>query len=199
MNSKRQAEIVLAMVFSLFVAVGSARANQPVPPGSAHSVGSDTVAAALVARGISVQPSQVEFLAAVKSNHPQPALEIQHLQATTEHSLLARVRCREAGECLPFYVIVHLFDRQQSQVLEHLPTPVSPTQALRAAAPRPDWVVRTGESATFVLEGKDFRATAPVICLQNGKQGETIRVSSLDHKRIMVGEIVGPGLLHGAL
>jgi flagella basal body P-ring formation protein FlgA len=47
--------------------------------------------------------------------------------------------------------------------------------------------------------GKDFRATTPVICLENGRQGESIRVSSLDRKRIMVGEIVGPGLLRGDL
>jgi len=60
-------------------------------------------------------------------------------------------------------------------------------------------VIRTGQRATIVLQGENLRATTSVICLQNGQRGESIRVSSLDRKRIMVGEIVGPGLLHGTL
>ena len=162
-------------------------------------MGADAVTAALAARGLSVAPSQVEFLASVRSIRPNPALEIEHLQAAGQRSLLVRVRCRETADCLPFFVVVHLSDRQDVEaMLERMPA----TARLQPAASRPsrpNWMLRQGETAMFVLENKDLRASAPVICLQNGRQGDSIRVSSLDHKRIMIGEIVGPGLLRAYL
>jgi len=162
-------------------------------------VGADAVTAALAARGLSVAPSQVEFLASVRSIRPNPALEIEHLQAAGQRSLLVRVRCRETAECLPFFVVVHLSDKQELQAMLKQ-TPATASLLPAASKPsRPSWMVRQGETAMFVLENKDLRASAPVICLQNGRQGDSIRVSSLDHKRIMIGEIVGPGLLHAYL
>jgi hypothetical protein len=200
MAFKRQNSGVLLAVLSILVVGEYARAAGHLSPAMPYSLGAEEVTAALATRGISMQTDQVEFLAPVKSRRPEPALEVERLQAANRASLLARIRCREAGECLPFYVVLHLSDKQQSQaLLERLPATASPVQAARTPTPRPNWVVRAGQRATFVLEREDVRASAPVICLQNGQQGESIRVSSLDHKRIMVGEIVAPGLLHGAL
>lgn len=196
---KSHAGIVLAVMMSVVIAGGRARASEPMPSRSAYSVGADAVTAALAARGLSVAPSQVEFLASVRSIRPNPALEIEHLQAAGQRSLLVRVRCRETADCLPFFVVVHLSDRQDVEaMLERMPA----TARLQPAASRPsrpNWMLRQGETAMFVLENKDLRASAPVICLQNGRQGDSIRVSSLDHKRIMIGEIVGPGLLRAYL
>ena len=196
---KRQNRVVLAVILGLFAVMGSARAADIVSPAMPYRVGADRVAEALAARGISVQPGQLEFLASVKSSRPDPALEIEHLQATSRDSVLARVRCREAGVCLPFLVVLRLTTKQDPQtILERLPA--TKVQFLPAGNQhRPKWMVKTGQTATFVMQGKDVRATTPVICLQNGRQGESIRVSSLDRKRIMVGEIVAPGLLRGTL
>jgi flagella basal body P-ring formation protein FlgA len=41
--------------------------------------------------------------------------------------------------------------------------------------------------------------TLPVICLENGSQGERIRVSSTDRKFTYLGEIVAPGMLRTQL
>ena len=195
---KGQNGAMVAAMLGIFAVMGCACAAQPVSPGMPDRVGADRVAAALAARGLSLQPEQVEFLASVKSSRPDPALQIERLQAAGD-SVLARIRCRDAGECLPFYVVLHLTGKQDMQaMLKLMPATGSPVPAATHPS-RPQWVVRSGQRATFVLLGKELRATTPVICLENGRQGESIRVSSLDRKRIMVGEIVGPGLLRGAL
>lgn len=197
MDLKGKNGAVVAMMLSFFAVLGHAGATRPA--GVQYRVSERRVAAALAARAISVQPEQVEFLAAVKSNQAEPELEVAHLQAAGRGALLARIRCREAGACLPFLVVVHFSNSQEAPAMlerQH----ASEIQPRRTNTPtRPAWIVKSGQTATFVLEGKEMRATTPVICLQNGRQGESIRVSSLDRKRIMVGEIVGPGLLHGTL
>jgi len=196
---KRQNGVVLAAILSIFAAGEYAAAAQQASPPKPYSLGAEEVTTALATHDISLGIDQVEFLAQVKSSHPNSTLEVERLQAASRVSLLARMRCREAGECLPFYVVLHLSDKQEPQaMLERFPAS-PPVHTVPASTLRPIWVVRAGEKATFVLEGKNFRATAPVICLQSGRQGENIRVSSLDRKRVMVGEIVAPGLLHGAL
>lgn len=196
---ERQNRVVLMAIMGLFVLMASACAANLVSPAMPYLVRADRVADTLAARGISVQPGQLEFLASVKSSRRYPELEIEHLQATGRGSVLARIRCREAGVCLPFLVVLHLTARQHPEaILERLPA--TKVQFLPAGNQhRPNWMVKTGQTATLVMQGKDVRATTPVICLQNGRRGESIRVSSLDRKRTMVGEIVGPGLLQGAL
>ena len=199
MTLQRQNRAILAAILSLFAMIGSAGAVQPMSPETWYRVGADCVVDALAARGISVQRDQLEFLASVKSSRPDPGLEIERLQATSRDFVLARVRCREAGECLPFLVVLHLTARQYSRAILQ-PLPPAQGQLRTTGNPhRPNWMVKTGQTATLVMQGKDVRATTPVICLQNGRRGESIRVSSLDRKRIMVGEIVGSGLLRGAL
>jgi hypothetical protein len=187
----------MAAMLGIFAVMGCACAAEPASAQMAYRIGAEQVAAVLVARGLSLQPEQVEFLAAVTSSRPDPALQVERLQAAGE-SVLARFRCRDAGDCLPFYVVLHLTGRQDMQAVLKLISPPRPAPAAPRPS-RPKWVVRSGQRAMFVLLGKDFRATTPVICLENGRQGESIRVSSLDRKRIMVGEIVGPGLLRGDL
>jgi len=193
----RHNRVVLAALLSLFVVRGYVHAADVASPAMPYRVSADGVADAFAKRGISVQ--RVEFLASVKSSRPDPALEIERCQRTSRDSVLARIRCHEAGVCLPFLVILHLAPGQDPQGIAE-PAPTTQGQLRTTGSPhRPNWTVKIGQTATLVMQGRDVRATTPVICLQNGRQGETIRVTSLDRQRIWVGEIVGPGLLRGAL
>jgi len=189
--------VVLAALLAMFAM--RAGAAEPVSIETWYRISADRVAAALAERGIAVQPHRVEFLISVRSRRPEPVLEIEHLQTAGHNSVLARLHCRDAGECLPFYVVLHLSGKQDVQAMIERSYPhATPARAVTAPA-RPHWVVRAGQRAVIVLQGENLRATTSVICLQNGQQGESIRVSSLDHQRTMVGEIVGPGLLRGTL
>jgi len=189
--------VILAAILAVWAL--SASAAEPVSFETWYQIGADRVAAALAARGIPVKPGQVEFLASVRSRRAEPVLEIEGLQTASRDSMLARIHCRDAGECLPFYVVLHLSAAQDKQaIIERAYPAASPVHA--ASNPvRPQWVVRLGQRAILVLQGENLRATTSVICLQNGGKGESIRVSSLDRKRTMLGEIVGPGLLRGTL
>jgi len=199
MARKREIEAVLAAMLAIIVMAGTAHAARPESQETLHRVSAIGVAAALAAYGVAVRPDRVEFLAPVNSIHPEPALEIERLQAKSPDSALARIRCRDTRDCLPFYVMLHFADdRQALMLIEHV-HPASNQVHTAPWAERPDWVLRRGQKAIFVLQGRNVRATTPVICLENGRQGQSIRVSSLDGKRFMVGEIVGPGLLHGVL
>ena len=195
----RHNRVVLAAILALLVVRGDVHAADVGPPAMPYRVSADGVADALAKRGISIQRGQVEFLAPVKSSRPDPALEIERLQRTSRDSVLARVRCREAGVCLPFLVVLHLAAGQDQQMIEERASATGGQFRTTSNPHRPNWTVKIGQTATLVMQGKDVRATTPVICLQNGRQGESIRVSSLDRQRIWVGEIVGPGLLRGAL
>jgi len=56
-------------------------------------------------------------------------------------------------------------------------------------------VLRSGDPATMVFNNRFLHISMPVICLQSGRQGQTIRVASIDHRRFYKAEIMGPGLL----
>jgi len=195
----RHNRVVLAALLSLFVVTGYVHAADVASPAMPYRVGAYGVADALAKRGISIQPGQVELLAPVKSSRSDPTLAIERLQRTSRDSVLARIRCHEASECLPFLVVLHLAGGQDLQAIAESVPATQSHSGTTSNLYRPNWTVKIGQTATLVLQGKDVRATTPVICLQNGRQGETIRVTSLDRQRIWVGEIVGPSLLRGAL
>jgi len=197
MTWKRNTGAVGAVALSFLLVAGRVQAAQSA--GMTYRVNASQVVAAAAARGLSVLPDQVEFLSAVKSSQPEPALEIEHLQAANGKAMLARIRCHAAGECLPFLVVLHFSPSQNVQAML-VNQGAAEVQPRRTAKPqRAAWTIKSGQTAMFVFEGKSLRATIPVVCLQNGREGESIRVSSLDRKQILVGEIVGPGLLHRAL
>jgi flagella basal body P-ring formation protein FlgA len=56
-----------------------------------------------------------------------------------------------------------------------------------------------GDPATLVFDNSRLRISLPVICLQSGSRGQTIRVESRDHKRFFKAKIVESGLLKATL
>jgi flagella basal body P-ring formation protein FlgA len=49
------------------------------------------------------------------------------------------------------------------------------------------------------LTGEHIRIQLPVICLQNGRLGQTIRVTSKDRRQTFSAEVVGPVVLNRRL
>jgi flagella basal body P-ring formation protein FlgA len=56
-----------------------------------------------------------------------------------------------------------------------------------------------GSRATLLLEGDHVHIQVPVVCLQNGAVGQTIRVASPDHKQTYVAQVTGNNVLRGRL
>ena len=147
------------------------------------------VAKAMEAAGWNVSAAQVKFLTQVRGNGADPALQVVQVSRWLKDSAKAKLRCRDRHVCLPFYVLIEGIKDIRSDVAKN-----AGQKATFDTAVQPP-LMRQGEAATLIFANKELRITIPVICLQSGRRGQTIRVTSADRRRFFTGEIVGPGLL----
>ncbi len=146
--------------------------------------------------GAPISASQVEFLGEVRAI-PNAKFSVVGVERLHRNGAAVKLRCQRSSDCLPFYVVLHAGD--VAKTLARTATEASaggPGQTSRAEKQR---AVKGGDRATLVLEGKDMRIVMPVICLQNGSLGQSIRVSSRDHRKIYEAEVIETGLVKGTL
>jgi hypothetical protein len=165
---------------------------------AASYVTADQILSAVAAARVPVRSAEVEFLTPIVLNLPGAMLRLAHIERSQSDSAVARLTCANPGECLPFFVILHWSDPgERIAVLGPLRSqPVRVNPAPRAAKVL---LVRAGRQATLLMQNEKMRIATAIICLQNGSLGEQIRVSSLDHRRIMTAEVVDSGLLKGII
>jgi hypothetical protein len=187
----------LAVIAILAVASKFACGAAPAPDRFAISPG--RVSSALQQAGILAKSSQVEFLSAVTSMAENPQLTVVNVSRWRDGDSKALLRCRNNRECLPFYVVLHDNKATGRISANFVNSPQSkPNAGLKPrqqSAEKP--LVRGGQRATLIIKNRDLRISLPVICLENGKRGETIRLSSPDRKQKYTGEVVEAGLLQG--
>jgi hypothetical protein len=180
--------IVLVAVMFLAVmpmAMGQTRAVRTAA--LAHSV-----ADAMELTGTAVNPDQIEFLSGGGNIREDAEVRVLKVTKGTDGALKVELRCQDNHECLPFYVLVHGLDRVNLILPEKRAQPGT-------AARAPQNLIRGGDHATLILESRDSRISMPVICLQSGVRGQTIRVASTDRKQVFDAEIVATGMLKGNL
>jgi flagella basal body P-ring formation protein FlgA len=147
---------------------------------------------ALALAGVVVAPAQVEFLSGIRSTKESASLQVVSTSNSSADTVKVKLRCQDNHECLPFYVLVHSLDK--------LNVGSATLKAVSAAeADVPPNIIRGGEHATLVLESPDSRMSLPVICLQSGAVGQTIRVASPDHRQLFDAVVVAAGILKGSL
>ena len=56
-------------------------------------------------------------------------------------------------------------------------------------------VAPAGTPARLQVERDHVRISLPVICLQNGKRGQTIRVRTIEGRRVMRAKVMGEGTM----
>jgi Chaperone for flagella basal body P-ring formation len=156
------------------------------------------IVATLLRNNISVSDEDVSLPSRIPTRINNPLLEIIYASTAYNGIAVVKLRCLDVRNCLPFYAVItaihggaleaRLPPRPASA--SHLPTPPRP--------PEP-WLVRSGQRATLVLEGRHLRLQMPVICLANGSAGKSIRVTTINGKQIYRAEVAGAGLLKGGL
>ncbi len=152
------------------------------------------VVSALAAAQVDVSTAQFQFLTQAGPD-TSAAVAVASIQKWQDDSALASFRCKQAGQCVPFFVIVRWAgERQRDNALEAavIKVPVAVHQ-------HKEVLVRAGQTATLVIQNKRLRISTPIICLESGSRGQTIRVSSIDRKRISTAEVVDEGVLRGSL
>jgi hypothetical protein len=188
--------LILACIVVAFV-------PQPVlATAASYSIGAEQIAIAIGRAGVRVSPSQITLLADVVATTPTPVLRVRSLERLNADRLMVRLQCANEEDCLPFMVSI--------QIDKNVPTrlaSISSRESLQSGAiswpsqePEPgSAVIRSGSPAMLQLEGPHIQIRIPVICLQNGAAGQTIRATDKDHRRIYAAQVVDAGILRGRL
>jgi hypothetical protein len=97
------------------------------------------------------------------------------------------LRCARSGECVPFVVWSAAAEERASLLWD-------------VARDQPqDWVVKRGETATLTWDQGGIRVVLPVMCLEAGKVGQSIRVRVENAGRTLRAEVVGAGVVRVSL
>jgi hypothetical protein len=158
------------------------------------------IAAAINNFGIPIAPQQVELLTNVVATTAHPRLRVESIQRWDNRKMMARLSCADSGQCLPFFVGLHL--NQETPANQQTPAPsVAAPSFVAAAQPAATRTpaVRSGMPATLFLDGDHVHIRLTVICMQNGIPGQTIHARDKNHQMVYTAEVADTGILKGRL
>jgi hypothetical protein len=156
------------------------------------------IADAISCAGMTISAEQVTLLTDVVARTSTPALKVQSMEPWGDHRMRVRLDCVTSEECLPFYVAVRWSQENAVQPVS-IASSRSSTEISRGRPDPNSFVVRSGAPAVLLLDGNHVHIQIAVICLENGVTGQTIRVSSKDHRQTYAAEIFDGGVLRGRL
>jgi hypothetical protein len=176
--------------------LSAAIALPAVAASARNTITAEQVAAAINGAGMKVSADQVMLLADVMATDSSPKLKVESMERWGDHQMKFRLDCVKAGECLPFFVAV-----RWSQA-EPVPSVFADHSSTAISLAKPDsnsFIVRAGSPAVLLLEGDHIHIQLPVVCLQNGAIGQTIRVASPDHRQTYMAAVGEDAVLRGKL
>jgi hypothetical protein len=182
--------LIPALIFSAAAAFPAAAAA------ARTSITADQVTAALNGAGMQVSAQQITMLTDVVATTSAPLLKVESMEPWGSHRMMVRMNCAQTEECLPFFVAVRF---NQGDDVRPVSADSSPSANARVKPGSASFTVKSGAPATLMLDGERVHIKISVICLENGSTGQTIRVSSKDHRLTYTAEVVDGGLLKGRL
>jgi hypothetical protein len=159
------------------------------------SITRDQVAKAIDGAGMQVSAGQVTLLSNMVSATGKPALKVESIERWGDRKMMVRLECASPGECLPFIVTVPLSGTAQEQLA--LSAQLEPISF--SGKPRESDTIRAGSTAVLFLEGPHVHIQMPVVCLENGSIGQSIRVATRDRRLTFTAEILSDSILRGQL
>lgn len=164
-----------------------------------YAITQEQIAAALTSTGLQVSPDQISPHPQVVAFVDQPTLEVKFIQPAGGHRLIARMECAQAAQCLPFLVTLRM-DRSSPALDGSAPAPPPPPANWRSGSSHSQpLLVRAGSSAVLLLDGAHVHISIPVICLDGGALGQTVRATNPDRKHLYSVQVAGDRLLRGRL
>jgi hypothetical protein len=149
----------------------------------------------MLAEGIVVAPRQVKMLSTIPVRKEHPSLEAIKIEPLSADASRVLLRCVDRSACIPFYAVVNGLNRDQQIGGNALKAKASSSHRPAIGAP----VMKRGSMATLEIVAPEMLITVSVVCLQDGRQGDQIKVSLIDRSRTYLAEIVRPGLLRSQL
>ena len=116
--------------------------------------------------------------------------EIESIQPEADHGMVARIECADPAQCFPFMVALHVRTALLSRPRRRSRSRQSNSSAL---------LVQPDASAMLLLDGAHVHISIPVICLENGALGQTIRATSPDRHQFYTVQVAGERVLRGRL
>ena len=154
----------------------------------------ERIASAVTNSGMQVSPEQVTLLSSVVASIANPQLKVISIDRSYGTQSLARIECATRDQCLPFLVKLSAGTASTTSAAS-VPLSVSSNPQARPSPP----LVHSGSPATLLLEGPHIHITVPVICLQNGALGQTVRASTRDRRITYTAHVVRDGVLEANL
>ena len=127
---------------------------------------------------------------------------------TATHTWEFSLRCSHASDCVPFLVRTRgsKADPPASAALHNVNLTISyddlapsrlitPAIQLRSESKNLDIVVRPGQTAKMLWDQAGIRMTLPVICLDQGSVGSSVRVRVKNGTRVLSAEVVSARVL----
>lgn len=157
-----------------------------------------TVVQALHSAGVEANESQIKLPFRVETSSADPILVVTGAEVLPEARLRVRLACSEPHDCLPFFATLQCSDDNAAETdqLSLSRSSFIPRQPIRNAVIP---ALRAGDHAMLLLEDKQMEITLPVLSIDSGKVGSTVRVSSLDRKRTFLATIVSAQVVRGTL
>ncbi len=170
--------------------------------GGRYSISSEQVAVAIGRAGVRVSPSQITLLADAVATTPSPVLQVRFLQRLDADRFMVRLECMNSENCLPFMASIQVDKNDATQLASISSQEPLQSGVISGSSQQSDpgsVVIRSGSTAMLELEGPHILIRIPVICLQNGAAGQTIRATDKDHRRIYAAQVTDMGILRGRL
>jgi hypothetical protein len=156
----------------------------------------EQVAAAINGAGMKVSANQVVLLADIMATNSAPRLKVESMERWGDHQIKFRLDCVKTEECLPFFVAVRW---SQAESVPPVFADHSSTAISLAKPGSNSFIVRSGTPAILLLTGDHIHIQLPVVCLENGVVGQTIRAASPDHRQTYRAEVGEDSVLRGRL
>lgn len=143
------------------------------------SVGRERVRAA-IARDLRLgdgEVSELEIGTASLARVTEPELTVARQTVLPGGRVLFRMQCH-LQQCLPFFASARV--------------PVGSVLRKRAELPREKLILRANDRAMLRIVSEGMRISVPIVCLESGRAGETIKVRTADmrsHWRAVVAEV----------
>jgi hypothetical protein len=171
---------------------------------------------ALETSNLAATGAEVRLLAHLTASAADPELEVVAIEPAGGRAARVRLVCMAREQCLAFYVAVEWPNAslaREAMVSAGVPAisidrasgisnlPAHPIANATASAHRGNQVdtLRAGARAVLVLDGERLHIEVPVICLEAGEPGSTIRVTGLDRRLTYEALVVDSKQLKGRL
>ena len=185
-KSKQRAALLAQSVLWLAGAHAAFAATAAVSQGTAqasYAVQVSAITKAVLAAHPELADDPMDLPGRIFAHEAEPSLTAGPIEswfggdARESRNGLARVRvqCRLSGVCLPFYATVHL---PQANVSSAAAAPSQPRKAAVSSEPAGEVPLHVGSRALLLIDNGMLHLRIPVLCLQAGKPGSTIRVRS---------------------